>query len=146
METTKTKTVEKFYFALVAVLFFFLVTNGFAQNRKISDLVTNKYAVKNITNSIHSPNMGVRESVIYLVGEYRFIEMEDELIKQLQVEKEPDIKVLIGLALFRMNSEKGMNELQVLASEDTNPRVKKMSQAIYNEYLVNNANRTATAH
>jgi len=42
-----------------------------------------------------------------------------------------------------MNSEKGMNELQRLATKDENPRVRRMSFAIYSEYLVNNSNRTA---
>ena len=42
-----------------------------------------------------------------------------------------------------MNSEIGMNELQKLASKDENPRVRRMSSAIYSEYLVNNSNRTA---
>ncbi|MFZ2324413.1 MAG: HEAT repeat domain-containing protein [Ignavibacteriaceae bacterium] len=142
---TRLKTSEKFYFGLVAILFVFLVSDGFAQNKKVSDLTKSKYALRNLVYSIHSDNKGVRESSIYLVGEYRFIDTEDELIKQLEVEKEPDIKVLIGLALFRMNSEKGMDKLQILASKDENPRVRRMSQAIYNEYSVNNSDRTATA-
>ena len=44
-----------------------------------------------------------------------------------------------------MSSEKGMNELQKLASIDENPRVRRMSYAIFNEFLVNNSNRTAAA-
>ena len=92
---------------------------------------------------IQSENEGVRESAIYLAGQYRFIDTEDALIQQLRVEKKSDIRVLIGLALFRMNSEKGMNELQKLALKDENPRVRRMSSAIYREYLVNNSNRTA---
>ena len=59
------------------------------------------------------------------------IDTEDALIEQLKVEKESDIRVLIGLALYRMDSEKGMNELQKLALKDENPRVKRMSSAIY---------------
>ena len=142
---TKIKSSEKIFFGFAVVLFFFLVADGFAQNKMVSDLAKQKNAVANLINAIHSENDGVRESAIYLVGEYRFIDMEDALIKQLRVEKNSDIKILIGLALFRMNSEKGMNELQNLTIKDPDQKVRRMSQAIYNEFLVTNSNLTATA-
>jgi hypothetical protein len=143
MRTTLLHSSEKLYFALVAILFVLLVTDTFAQNQKISQVSNHKYALQNLEMGIQSENEGVRESAIYLAGQYRFIDTEDALIKQLKVEKDSDIKVLIGLALFRMNSEKGMNELQRLALSDENPRVRRMSSAIYSEYLVNNSDRTA---
>ena len=144
MKTTLLHSSEKFYFALVAILFVLLVTDTFGQNHKVSDLAKNsKFALENLVAGIHSENHGLRESAIYLAGQYRFIDTEDALIEQLKVEKDSDIKVLIGLALFRMNSEKGMNELQMLTKKDSNQRVRRMSQAIYNEYLVSNSHRTA---
>lgn len=135
--------VEKFYFLLAGILFLLLFTESFGQNKQVSELTNHQYALQNIVMGIHSENSGVRESTIYFAGKYRFIDTEEELIKQLKVEKESDIRVLIGLALFRMNSEKGMNKLQELAENDVNPRVRRMSQAIYNEYVVNSTNRTA---
>ena len=143
MKTTLSNKVEKSYFVLVAILFVLLVTNAFGQNQKISEVSKHNYALQNLEMGIKSENEGVRESAIYFAGKYRFIDTENALIEQLKVEKDSDIKVLIGLALFRMSSEKGMNELQNLASKDENPRVRRMSYAIYNEYLVNNSNRTA---
>jgi len=143
MKTALFHKAEKVYFILVVLLFFFLVTDSFGQNKKISDLSKHKYALQNLEMGIKSENEGVRESSIYFAGQYRFIDTEDALIEQLKVEKESDIRVLIGLALFRMSSEKGMNELQKLALKDENPRVRRMSSAIYSEYLVNNSNRTA---
>jgi len=143
MKTTLLHSSEKFYFALVAILFVLLVTDTFGQNQKISELSKHKYALQNLVKGIHSENEGVRESSIYFAGQYRFIDTENALIEQLKVEKNSDIKVLIGLALFRMNSGKGMNELQMLTKKDSNPRVRRMSQAIYNEYLVSNSHRTA---
>lgn len=143
MKTTLLHNSEKLYFTLVAILFVLLVTDTFGQNQKISDLSKHKYALQNLVMGIHSENAGIRESAIYFAGKYRFIDTEDALINQLKVEKESDIKVLIGLALFRMNSEKGMNELQVLAEKDANPKVRRMSKAIYNEFVVNYTNRTA---
>ena len=143
MKATLLNKVEKSYFILVALLFVLLITDSFGQNQKISEVSKHKYALQNLEMGIKSENEGVRESAIYFAGKYRFIDTEDALIEQLKVEKDSDIKVLIGLALFRMSSEKGMNELQNLASKDENPRVRRMSYAIYNEYLVNNSNRTA---
>ena len=143
MKTTLLHSTEKLYFILVGILFVFLVSESFGQKKQVSDLTNSKYALQNIIMGIQSENEGVRESSIYFAGQYRFIDTEEALIEQLKVEKESDIKVLIGLALFRMNSERGMNELLSLASKDENPRVRRMSQAIYDEYIVNYTNRTA---
>jgi len=143
MKTALLNSSKKVYFGLVVVLFFALFTNSFAQNQSTKDLGLSKNSSQSLVMGIHSDNTGVRESSIYLVGKYRISDLENELISQLKVEKDSDIKVLIGLALFRMNSEKGMNELQMLTKKDSNPRVRRMSQAIYNEYLVINSNRTA---
>jgi len=145
MKTTQLHSTEKLYFVLVAILFFFLVSESIGQTKMVSEMTKHKYALQNIIMGIHSENEGVRESSIYFAGKYRFIDTEDALINQLKVEKDSDIKVLIGLALFRMNSEKGMNELQMLTKKDPNPRVRRMSRAIYNEYVVNYTNRTAAA-
>jgi ribonuclease E len=114
-----------------------------SKSPKFLELTKKNKVLQNKVSGIQSENEGVRESAIYFAGQYRFIDTENALIEQLKVEKKSDIKVLIGLALYRMNSEKGMNELQRLASKDENPRVRRMSQAIYNEYLVTNSNRTA---
>lgn len=137
MKATLSNRVEKSYFILVAILFVLLISDSFGQNQKVSDLAKNKYALQNIVTAIQSENDGLRESAIYLAGEYRFIDTEDALLKQLKVEKQSDIKVLIGLALFRMGSDKGMKEMQNLAVTDSDARVRRMSYAIYNEYLVN---------
>lgn len=137
MKASLLKRSEKLYFVLVLLLFVFLFSESFAQNQKVSELTKSKFALENLNSAIQSKNDGVRESAIYLAGEYRLIDTEETLIKQLKVEKKSDIKVLIGLALFRMGSEKGMKEMQNLAAVDKDARVRRMSYAIYNEYLVN---------
>lgn len=141
MKQSKTNKLEKFYFLAVAILFVFLAVNTFGQTKVVSDLTKHKYAAQNLAAAIHSSNLGVRESAIYLVGEYRFVDFENELIKQLRVENDSDIKILIGLALFRLNSEKGIIELQRISVNDQDQRVRKMSKAIYNEFYVLNSNK-----
>lgn len=132
----------KLYFVLVLSLSVLSAADSFGQNQKISDMTNSKFALQNLEMGIQSTNEGVRESAIYFAGQYRFIETEEALIKQLKVESEAHIKVLISLALFRINSEKGMNELKELASAEKNPRVRRMNYAIYKEYLVNRSNKT----
>lgn len=129
--------VEKLSISLVLLLSVVGVTVSSGQTTKLSSITNNKYALRNLEMGIQSENQGVRKSAIYLAGQHKFIESEDALIKQLRVESESNIKILIGLALFRMNSEKGMKELYKLVSSDKNPRVRKMSQAIYSAYLEN---------
>ena len=146
MKTTQLHSAEKLYFVLIAILFFFLVSESIGQTKMVSEMTKQKYALQNIIMGIHSENEGVRESSIYFAGKYRFIDTEDALISQLKVEEDSDLKILIGLALFRMNSEKGMKELLTLAVKDEDSRVKRMSQAIYNEYYANFTNRTAGLH
>ncbi|TAL64152.1 MAG: HEAT repeat domain-containing protein [Bacteroidetes bacterium] len=142
MKKTLLHQTTKLFFVLVLSLSVFLAADSFGQNQKISDMTNNKFALQNIEIGIQSTNLGVRGSAIYFAGQNRFIETEDALIKQLKVEKEDNIRVLISMALFRMNSEKGMNELKELASAEKNPRVRRMAYAIYKEYLVNKSNNT----
>lgn len=125
---------RKYFLGLIIGLFLFLVSGTMAQNYKVSDLTKDEYALKNLVASIHSEIRGIRESVICLVGKYRLFEAEDALIEQLKVERVPDTKILIALALFRLNSEKGMSEISDLMLNDADPQVKMMGQAIVKQY------------
>jgi len=123
---------------IVSITIFVLIietTQILGQNRKISSLTANKYALQNINAGIQSGNEGVRKNSIYLSGLYRLIETEEALINQLKTETIPNLKVVIALALFRMQSDKGMKELPNLFSNDNSSDVKRMSHAVYNEYL-----------
>ena len=63
----------------------------------------------------------------------------------MKVESNPDVKILIGLALFRMNSEKGMTELKAVSIYDKSLKVKQMSRAICKDYFENNSDKKVTA-
>lgn len=130
---------------IVLILFTLMISTTMAQNHKVNDLSNHKYAKQNLITAIHSQNTGVRESAVYLAGKYRFIDLEDELINQLKVESNPDVKILIGLALFRMNSEKGMTELKAVSIYDKSLKVKQMSRAICKGYFENNSDKKVTA-
>ncbi len=142
---TRLFAAKSFLLKAVSILFFIMISTTIAQNHRVDDLSNHKYAKQNLITALHSSNTGVRESAVYMIGKYRFIDLEDELIRQLQVENEPDIKVLIGLALFRMNSEKGMTWLKEISLNDLNLKVRQMSQAICKEYYENNYDKKVTA-
>lgn len=117
---------------LVAVL---VVTVSFGQTSKLSVMTGNKYALRNLELGIQSENRSVRKSAIYLSGKYKIDEAADFLIVQLKKEPESELRILIGLALYRINSEKGIKEIEKLISSDENTRVRRMSYAICNSYL-----------
>ena len=68
MKTGLLSSVEKYYFLLMGIFFFLLVSESFGQNQQINDLTNHKYALQNLVMGIHSENEGVRESAIYLAG------------------------------------------------------------------------------
>lgn len=131
----------KLYFVFVLSLSVLSAADSFGQNQKITDMTSSKFALQNLVMGIQSLNKGVRESAIYFAGQYRFIETEAALINQLKVEKESNIKLLISLALFRMESKTGMNELRELALVERNPRVRRLTAAMYKEYLAANSDK-----
>ena len=103
----------------------------------ISELTSNKHALKNLLASIKSENSGVKRSAIYLTGKYRIAEAENTLLEQLKIEKDPSTRILIALVLYEMGSESGLAEVKKLSEKDDNRRVRSMATQLYREYLIN---------
>ena len=130
---------------LTAILLAAALTGSvFAQKNSIKDVTTNKYALQNLVAGIHSDNTGLKRSSIYFAGKYRIAETEDVLIAQLKEEKVPSTRILIALVLYEMGSEEGLIEVKKLSMNDKDAKVRRMTTQIYNEYLVNNAQSTAS--
>jgi hypothetical protein len=142
MKASTGQTFKQFCFGLITAIVLLTSVSSLAQVNHLKDFTLHKYAYENLSAAIKSDNEGVREDAIYLVGKYRLIDFENDLLNQLDKEKNPNIKVLIGLALYRMESEKGVQRMLELSSKDSDARVRRMSLAIYNEYLNGNSNRT----
>lgn len=143
MKALRKQNSKNTIFGLIAVFIYLFGTLSFPQVKQLKDFTQHKYAYENLSAAIKSDNIGVREDAIYLVGKYKLIDFEQDLISQIEREENPDIKVLIGLALYRIESEKGMKKLLELSMRDRNDRVRRMSTAIYIEYLTGNSNRSA---
>jgi len=130
---------------LTAVLLAVLLTgSSYAQKNSINDLTSNKYALQNLVAGIQSENTGVKRSSIYFAGKYRIAETESALIAQLKQEKDPSTRILIALVLYEMGSVEGLIAVKELAQNDKDAKVRRMSTQIYNEYLVNDAQSTAS--
>lgn len=142
MKAIRKQNSKNTIFGLIAVFIFLIGTLSFPQVKQLKDFTQHKYAYENLSAAIKSDNIGVREDAIYLVGKYKLIDFEQDLINQIEREENPGIKVLIGLALYRIESERGMQKMFELSLKDRNDRVRRMSIAIYNEYLTSYSNRS----
>lgn len=142
MKTIFNQNSKNLFFGLLSALVLLTGSNNIAQVNRLKDFTQHKYAYENLANAIKSSNDGVREDAIYLVGKYKLIDFENDLLSQLDKEQNSNIKVLIGLALYRMESDKGMSKILELSKKDSNERVRRMSLAIYKEFLTSSSNRT----
>jgi HEAT repeat protein len=134
---------------LVAALFFLMNSVSFAQMNSdeltsIKELSGNKYALQNLVAGIKSDNTGVKRSSIYLAGKYKIAESENALISQLKVEKDPSTRILIALVLYEMGSDNALLEIKKLSQTDKDLKVRRMATHIYNEFLINDSDRTAS--
>jgi HEAT repeat protein len=92
-------------------------------------------AVKNLLEGIQSNNTGLMKSSVYYAGKYKVEETVPMLIKKLRVINDPGCKVLIALSLYQIGSEKGIDALYQFAKNEKNGHVRRMFNAICNEYM-----------
>lgn len=122
---------------LVIIVLLTLFSNTiFAQSTLEEKLQSgiSKNFVLNLAKGVESDNTGLKKSCIYFAGLYEIEELVEPLIKQLQIVKESDIKILIALALYKIGDKEGIEAVEQLAKNDKSPRVKKMSSAILNKF------------
>ncbi len=86
--------------------------------------------VQNLALGIASDNLGLKTDCIYYAGFYEIEGLVEPLVEQLSKESNPNTKVLIALALYKIGSPEAMNAIKNLAKNDVDPAVKKMGIAI----------------
>jgi HEAT repeat protein len=123
---------------LIAMIF--PVSFILAQNNSIKEVTSHKYALDNLLAGIKSDNEGVRRSSIYYTGKYKIAEAELALIEQLKIESNPSTRTLIAFVLYKLGSEEGLGEVKKIARSDVDPKVRRMSIHLINEYLAHNSN------
>lgn len=130
------------YFISGIILVLFLMNSGnsiIAQKSKDVIVSINENSIGNLKNAIKSENPGLRKSGIYFAGKHSVKEVSETLLDQLNVEKDPSLRVLIIRVLYIIENDKFLDEIYYLAMNDENVRVRKMASAIYEAMQINNS-------
>jgi HEAT repeat protein len=123
--------------ALVLVLALILTTATAGQVARAQKPIFKPNAIANLIVGINSENDGLRKSAIYFAGKYDIDQAVDPLIEQLKVEKNPSLRLLIALSLYKIGNEKGLDAIYANVLLEKDPHVKRMCNAIFEEYKSN---------
>ncbi len=110
----------------------------FAQNRN-AELSFGKNGVANLRMAIESENPGLRKSAIYFAGKYQLEALVETLMKELENEDNAEMKYLISVTLYKIGKENGIYKVKELSETDTNPKVRRLAEAIVNQYALEKA-------
>lgn len=136
---TKTNSVAGYAVYLFTITVILISSlNFYASNdkNKLSSLENKKKTrtVETLKAGIASENTGLKKCSIYFAGLYEIKEAAGALVSQLKKEKDPDIRTLIALSLYRIGDEEGFKIIKKLAQKDESPKVKKVCNEICNEF------------
>lgn len=120
-------------FILTAVLLF----NSdiiFAAGGKNFKTKANRYErmAENLKYGIQTGNAGLKKSCMQYAVFYQISDLDNILIKQLNEEKDSELRSFIVLSLFKIGSEKGYESIKALADKDENENVRKLCKEICN--------------
>jgi HEAT repeat protein len=93
-----------------------------------------KNAILSLAKGIESDNEGLKVSCIYLAGLYEIDEAVKPLIEQLKTVEDPNVKILIALALYKIGNKEGLKAVERLTKNDESPKVKKVATVILNQF------------
>lgn len=133
LENRKTKLFMIVLFAALLSNTLFAKSSLPGQDDGLESGIKKSY-VLNLIKGIESDNAGLKRSCIYFAGLYEIRSTVDALVEQLQIVEDPNTKILIALALCKIGDEKGIKAIEQLVKNDENPRVKKISSAILNQF------------
>jgi hypothetical protein len=134
MKTNLNKTAKIIAVALVAAL---LSGNVFAMNNNLTNKSKSEIPEKFIINlavGIASDNLGLKTNCIYYAGFYEIEGLVKPLAEQLAKETNPNTKVLIALALYKIGTTEAMNAVKTFAKNNHDPAVQKIANAILTGY------------
>ena len=130
---------KQFLFLIVAILF--LVTSTtFAGVNKSTD---SKSIINNLKVGLKSENYGLRISSAYILGQLAANNVIDSdyaaetiipLLSMLNNEKDDEARIVAALALYHLDSERGIYLFNYLADNDKSERVRKIAASFYYAY------------
>ena len=115
----------------LSIFVLFLSSKLMAQEPSNVIFSLSENALANLTTAIKSENPGLRKSAIYLVGKHSIEEASETLLEQLELEKNPSIRILITRVLYIIGNNDCMSNIYRIASKDENLKVRRMATAIY---------------
>jgi HEAT repeat protein len=147
MKTMINQTVKIIAVVLAAAL---LSGNVFALNLSKSNLTKNQTSeipeafIQNLAMGITSDCTGLKKSCIYFAGFYEVEGMVEPLANQLTKETDPNTRILIALALYKIGTPEAVQAIEKLVKNELDAKVKRMGIAILHELKFNPVNLNIT--
>ena len=130
---------KQFLFPFVAILFL-VISTAFAGVNKSTD---SESIIKNLNVGLQSDNYGLRVSSAYILGQLAANNDIDSdyasetiipLLSMLNNENDDEARIVAALALYHLDSERGIHLFNYLAENDKSERVSKIAASFYYAY------------
>ena len=119
----------------ILLLLFVATTFAFANDKLKSQ---NLSIENNLLVGISSDNLGLKVSSAYFLGEIHSDKAIIPLLAILHSSNEYRARQVAALALYKINSERGMFAVKQAIKFDDNAQTQKICKILYNEYLMRN--------
>jgi HEAT repeat protein len=126
---TVSATVKKAGLVILTVLL--IGSTITAQDRKATLSEKN---VKCLISALQHENEGVKRDAIYYAAFYNVSEAIPTLIEELRKEKNPKLRLLIALSLYKLGDPEGIEAVYQSAMSDSDAKVRRMCNSIVIEY------------
>jgi hypothetical protein len=140
------KTVKIITVVLVAAL---LSGNVFALNRNLSNILKSEIPeafVKNLVLGLTSECSGLKKNCIYFAGFYEIEGMIEPLANQFTKEPDPDTRILIMLALYKIGTPEAIKTFEKLVKNELDPKIKRIGMAILHDFQFNSGKLSITKY
>ena len=146
MTNNLNKTVKIIAVVLAAAL---LSGNVFAKNNNLTNMPKSEIPIvfiKNLAMGISSECSGLKKSCIYLAGFYEIEGMVEPLANQFSKENDPNTRVLIVLALYKIGTPEAIETAEKLVKNELDAKVKRIGMSIFNELQFNSEKPNITKY
>ncbi len=117
----------------ILIMFLAITAITFAQSKNSS-----QYSVieNNLLKGINSDNQGLKLSSAYFLGEIKSDKAIIPLLEILHSSEECCAKQVAALALYKINSARGMFAIKQAVKFEKHPQTKKICRILYNQHLL----------
>ena len=136
---------------IVAVVFVAALLSGnvFAKNNNLTKTAKSEVPevfVKNLALGLTSDCSGLKKSCIYYAGFYEIEGMVEPLAEQFVKETNPNTRILIALALYKIGTPEAIKAVENLVKNELDPKVKRIGMAILHDFQFNFGNLNITKY